>query len=218
MIIIDLEQRLQVLWSTRVHVQSTLSNLEALIQECSTQLQHLTTTADSTEVAVILPSLLQMSASFSKTCSDESDLIVPGPYLTREKLASLITMARAFQGQVKEYIKSTHLHTLMSRAIKQRRFCDQLRRLLDSITNIDMVTTMICLKLIVKLLTGSGDEQQQSQQNVKMDSDDDGLNVAVLRKCSATNGDSPREAFPGEIRSWSRSRSDQGKASSFVGL
>ena len=179
MIINELEQRLQALSSTRVYDQLTLSNLESLLQECSNQLQCLITLPDSTQVALLLPSLLQVIISLSKHCSEKSDLIVPGQYLTRENLASLITMAKGLHNQVKEYIKSPQLNVILSRSTEQRRFCEQLRCVSDSVANADPLTTLICQKLIVKLLTGSGDEQQQSQQSLKMDDEDDGLIVAV---------------------------------------
>ena len=180
MIISELEQRLQTLSITRVYDQSTLSNLESLLQECSNQLQCLVTSSDSTQVALLLPSLLQVIISLSKHCSEKSDLITPGPYLTKENLASLINMAKVSHNQVKEYIKSPQLNVILSRSTEQRGFCEQLRRVSDSVANVDPVITLICHKLIVKLLTGSGDEQQQSQRSVKMDDANDGLIAAVV--------------------------------------
>ena len=89
-------------------------------------------------------------------------------------------MAKGLHNQVKEYIKSPQLNVILSRSTEQRRFCEQLRRVSDSVANADPLTTLICQKLIVKLLTGSGDEQQQSQRSVKMDDANDGLIAVVI--------------------------------------
>ena len=52
---------------------------------------------------------------------------------------------------------------LPSRSIEQRYFCEQLRRVSDSIENVDVLTTLICEQLLVQLLSRSRDEQQPQQ-------------------------------------------------------
>jgi hypothetical protein len=161
-IVNDLEQRLRNLHTTHVHDEQTLNNLESLLNECSNQLNHLISSSDSTLVAILLPSLLQTIISLSKTCSEKSDIIISGPFLSRDKLTSLITMTKTLYNQLRELIKSPKLISILTKSTQKKYFCEQLHLISDSIANIDMVTTVICHKLIVKLLTGSDDQQQIS--------------------------------------------------------
>jgi len=179
-IINNLEQRLKNLHTTRVHDEQTLNDLESLLNECSNQLNHLISSSDSTFVAILLPSLLHTIISLSKICSEQSDIIISGTFLSRDKLTSLMTMTKTLHNQIKEFIKSSKLYALLIKSTQQQHFCEQLRLVSDSTANIDILTTLICHKLIVKLLTGS-DDQQQSQQlsYIKIDNVNDGLIIAV---------------------------------------
>ncbi|CAF5089895.1 unnamed protein product, partial [Rotaria socialis] len=47
-IVNDLEQRLQNLYTTRVHDDQTLNNLESLLNDCSKHLTNLISSADPT--------------------------------------------------------------------------------------------------------------------------------------------------------------------------
>jgi hypothetical protein len=159
-IINDLDQRLQHLQSTRIHDNQTLNNLESLLNECSNQLTHLLTSSDSKLITILLPFLLRTIISLSKICSEKSDFILSGSYLSQDKLSSLITHVKTLYNQIKEFLKSPKLSTLLTGTTEQQHFCEQLHQISDSIANIDILLTLICHKLIVKLLTG-GDEQLQ---------------------------------------------------------
>lgn len=174
LIVNDLEQRLKNLHTTRVHDHQTLNDLESLLSECSNQVNHLISSSDSTFVAILLPSLLHTIISLSKICSEKSDLILSGPFLPPDKLSSLITMSKTLYNQIKEFIKSPNLITILTQSTQQRHFCEQLRLVSDSIANVDILTTVFCHKLIVKVLTGSDDQQQLSDVQI-----DDGLILAV---------------------------------------
>jgi len=177
----DLEQRLKNLHTTRVHDEQTLNNLESLLNECSNQLNRLLSSSDSTLVAMLLPPLLHTIISLFKICSEKSDIIISGPFLSRDKLTSLITTTKTLYNQIKEFIKSSKLISMLTKSIQQRHFCEQLHLISVSIANTDILTTLICHKLIVKILTG-GDDQQQSQQQlsyIKIDHINDGLILAV---------------------------------------
>ncbi|UJR09222.1 hypothetical protein I4U23_013469 [Adineta vaga] len=179
-IITNLEQRLRNLHSSRVHDEQTLNDLESLINECSNQLSRLSSSSDSTLVALLVPCLLQTIVSLSKICTEKSDMIISGPYLSQDHMTLLITNTKKLYNQIKELIKSPKFPILISNSPEQRNFCAQLRLVADSIANSDVLTTLICQKLIVKILTG-GDDQQQSQQlsQIKIDDVNDGLIVAV---------------------------------------
>jgi hypothetical protein len=176
----DLELRLKDLHTTRIHDEQTLNNLESLLNECSNHLNHLISSSNSTFVAILLPSLLRTIISLSKICSEKSDIIILGPYLSHDKLISLITNAKTLYNQIKEFFKSPKLNTILTGSTHQRHLCEQIHHISNSIANIDIVLTLICHKLIVKLLTGS-DDQQQSQQisSIKIDDINDGLLVAI---------------------------------------
>ncbi|CAF5089981.1 unnamed protein product, partial [Rotaria sp. Silwood1] len=161
-IVNDLEQRLKNLYTTCVHDEQTLNDLESLLNECSNQLNYLISSSNSTLIAIILPTLLHTIISLSKNCAEKSDIIILGSYLSQDKLTSLITITKTLHNQIKEFVKSPKLNIILMKSTQQRHFCEQLRLVSDSITNIDILTTLICHKLIVKLLTGS-DEQQQQQ-------------------------------------------------------
>ncbi|CAF3617813.1 unnamed protein product [Adineta steineri] len=176
-IVNDLEQRLKNLYTTRVHDELTLNNLESLLNECSNQLNRLISSSDSTLVAIILPCLLHTIISLSKICTEKSDIIISGSFLSRDQLNLLMTTTKTLYNQIKEFIKSPNLSTILSKSTERRHFCEQLRLVTDSIANSDIVTTMFCQKLIVKILTGSDDQQQLSQ--IQMEDTNDGLIVAV---------------------------------------
>ncbi|CAF1429846.1 unnamed protein product [Adineta steineri] len=176
-IVNDLEQRLKNLYTTRVHDELTLNNLELLLNECSNQLNRLISSSDSTLVAIILPCLLHTIISLSKICTEKSDIIISGSFLSRDQLNLLMTTTKTLYNQIKEFIKSPNLSTILSKSTERRHFCEQLRLVTDSIANSDIVTTMFCQKLIVKILTGSDDQQQLSQ--IQMEDTNDGLIVAV---------------------------------------
>jgi hypothetical protein len=176
-IVNDLEQRLKNLHTTRVHDDQTLNDLESLLNECLNQLNRLISSSDSTLVAFLVPSLLHISISLSKICSEKSDIIIPGPFLSRDKLTSLITIAKTLHNQIKEFVKSPKLNTILTNSNQQRYFCEQLRLVSDSIANIDIVITFICHKVIVKLLTGSDDQEQSSY--IKIEDVNDGLILSV---------------------------------------
>jgi len=161
-IVNDLEQRLRNLHTTHIHDEQTLNDLESLLNECSNQLNRLISSSDSTLIAILLPSILQTIISLSKNYSEKSDIIISGPFLSQDKLTSLITMTKTLYNQIKEFIKSPKLITILTKSTQQRYFCEQLHLISDSIATIDMVTTVICHKLIVKLLTGNDDQQQIS--------------------------------------------------------
>lgn len=194
-IINDLEQRLKNLHATGVHDDQTLNNLESLLNECSNHLNHLSSSSDSTLIAIVLSSLLQTIVSLTKICSEKSDIIILGPFLSREKLTSLITIAKTLHNQIKEFIKAPKLVTMLVKSTHQRHFCEQIRPVADSIGISDMLTTLICHKLLVKVLTG-GDDQQQSQQQISYDIND-GLILAVyesiLKQMSAIYFKSSRD-------------------------
>lgn len=194
-IINDLERRLKHLQTCHVHDDQTLNDLECLLSECSNHLNRLISSSDSTLISIILPSLLHTIISLSKICAEKSDAIIPGAYLSREKLTSLITTNKSLYNQIKEFLKSPKLITLVTTSPQLRHFCEQLRCISDSISNTDIVTTLICQKLIIKLITGS-DEQQQSSFN-SIQEIDDGLTVAVygsvLRQLEAISGRSLKE-------------------------
>ena len=181
MIVTDLERRLKNLFSTRVHDDHTLSDLDALFNDCSLHLNRLVSSSDPTTVALILPCLLHTIISLSKNCSEKSEIILPGPYLSREKLTSLIALAKSLHNQIKEFVKTPQLNLILSRSCEQRHFCEQLRLVADSIAQTDILTTLICHKLIVKLLTGNDDPQQSQSSVVRIDQVNDGLIMAVYR-------------------------------------
>jgi hypothetical protein len=159
-IVNDLDQRLKNLQNTRVHDNQTLNDLESLLNECSNQLTRVISSSESTLIAILLPSLLRTIISLSKICSEKSDLILSGPYLSQDKLIALITQAKTLYNQIKEFFKSSKINTILTGSTEQRHFCEQLHQICDSIANIDILLTFICHKLIVKLLTG-GDDQVQ---------------------------------------------------------
>ncbi|CAF1306552.1 unnamed protein product [Rotaria sordida] len=175
-IVNDLEQRLQNLHTTRIHDEQTLNNLESLLNECSNHLNYLISSSNSTSIAIILPTLLHTIISLSKICTEKSDIIILGSYLTRDKLTTLITMTKTLYNQIKGFIKSSQLSIILMKSTQQRHFCEQLRIVSDSIANIDILTTLICHKLIVKLLTGNDEQQSQQQQ---IEDINDGLIIAV---------------------------------------
>jgi hypothetical protein len=175
-IVHDLERRLKNLQTTCVHDDETLNDLESLLNECSNQINRLISSSDSTLITTIVPSLLYTIISLTKICTEKSDMIISGPFLSQDKLISLITISKTLYNQIKEFIKSPKFHTIVSKSTQQRQFCEQLRLISDSIANIDILTTIICQKLIVKTLIGS-DDQQQSQN--KIEDVNDGLIIAV---------------------------------------
>ncbi|CAF3191692.1 unnamed protein product [Rotaria sp. Silwood2] len=157
-IVNDLEQRLKNLYMTRVHDEQTLNDLESLLIECSNQLNHLISSSNPTLVAIILPTLLHTIISLLKSCAEKSDIIISGSYLSQDKLTSLITMTKTLHNQIKEFVKSPILKIILM--------------------------TLICHKLIVKLLTGCDEQQQESQEQLlssKIEDVNDGLIVAVYR-------------------------------------
>ena len=180
-IVNDLNQRLKNLQSTRVHNNQTLNDLEFLLNESSNQLTRLISSSDPTLIAILLPSLLHTIIALTKICSEKSDLIISGPFLAPDKLATLITNAKTLYNQIKEFLKLPKLNIILNGLTEQKHFCEQLHQISDSIANIDIVLTLICHKLIVKLLTGSDDPQQSQQQisSIKMDDVNDGFLVAV---------------------------------------
>jgi hypothetical protein len=180
-IVKDLEQRLNNLYTTRIHDDQTLNDLESFINECSNHVNRLTSSSDPTLITILLPSLLHTIVSLLKICAEKSDTIISGPFLSRDKHTSLITIIKSLYNQIKEFIKLPKLHTIVTKSTQQRHFCEQLHRVSDSVANIDLLIPLICLKLIVKVLTGT-DDQQQSQQQVsyiKMEDVNDGLTVTV---------------------------------------
>ncbi|CAF3559250.1 unnamed protein product [Rotaria sp. Silwood1] len=179
-IVNDLEQRLKNLYTTCVHDEQTLNDLESLLNECSNQLNYLICSSNSTLIAIILPTLLHTIISLSKNCAEKSDIIILGSYLSRDKLTSLITITKTLHNQIKEFVKSPKLNIILMKSTQQRHFCEQLRLVSDSIANIDILTTLICHKLIVKLLTGSDEQQQQLSYN-KIEDINDGLIVSVYK-------------------------------------
>jgi hypothetical protein len=103
-------------------------------------------------------------------------MIISGPFLSQDKLISLITISKTLYNQIKEFFKSPKFNTIVTQSTQQRQFCEQLRLISDSIANTDILITVICQKLIVKILTGN-DDQQQSQN--KIEDVNDGLIIAV---------------------------------------
>ncbi|CAF3996985.1 unnamed protein product [Rotaria sp. Silwood2] len=218
-IVNDLEQRLKNLYMTRVHDEQTLNDLESLLIECSNQLNHLISSSNPTLVAIILPTLLHTIISLLKSCAEKSDIIISGSYLSRDKLTSLITMTKTLHNQIKEFVKSPILKIILMKSTQQRYFCEQLRLVCDSIANTDIVTTLICHKLIVKLLTGCDEQQQESQEQLlssKIEDVNDGLIVAVYRSvlqqmatiCSKNlpdKSDNNRESLTTKIFEYSQS-------------
>ena len=179
-IVNDLEQRLKNLYTTRVHDDQTLNDLESLLNECSNHLNRLISSSDPTFIANLLPSLLHTIISLMKICAEKSDTIIPGPFLSRDKHTSLITNVKTLYNQIKEFMKLPKLPTIMTKPTLRGHFCEQLHPVIDLISKIDPVTTYIAYKLLVKVLTGA-DDQQQSQQvsYTKIEDVNDGLTVAI---------------------------------------
>jgi hypothetical protein len=177
-IVNDLDQRLQNLQNTRIHDNQTLTNLESLLNECSNQLTRLLSSSNSTFISILLPSLLRTIISLSKICSEKSDFILSGPYLSQDKLSSLITHTKTLYNQIKEFFKSPKLYTFLTNSPEQRYCCEQLHQISDSIANIDIVLTLICHKLIARLITG-GDEQSSQISSIKIDDINDNFIVRI---------------------------------------
>ena len=177
MIVNDLEERLKNLYRTRVHDEQTLNDLELLVNVCSNQLNYLYTSTDSTLVAMIVPTLLRTIISLTQICTEKSDIIISGSFLSQDKLNLLNTKTKTLHNDIKEFIKSPKLNTILIQSIQQKHFLEQLRFVSDSIVHIDFVLAFSCLKLIVKLITGSEDQQQYS--NSQTNDVDDGLVIRV---------------------------------------
>lgn len=160
----DLELRFKELQTTRIRDESTLNNLESILNEISTHLNCLTSSDDATLVAILLPSLLHLIFSLVTICSEGSDTIIPGPFLPREKLHSLVTMVKTFQTGIKEFVKAQKSLDLL-KSTAQKPFLDQLRLVADSVINIDIGATCICHIFITRILVGSEDQQQSQRQN-----------------------------------------------------
>ena len=177
MIVNDLEERLKNLYRTRIHDEQTLNDLELLFNECSNQLNYLCTSTDPTLVTMIVPTLLRTVISLTQICTEKSDIIISGSFLSQDKLNLLNTKTKTLQNHIREFIKSPKLNTILIQSTQQKHFLEQLRLVSDSIVHIDFVLAFHCLKLIVKLITGSEDQQQYS--NSQTNDVDDGLVITV---------------------------------------
>ena len=165
----DLEERLENIRNSGIHDDRTLSDLESLLNQCTNQLNQLISSSDSALTSIILPSLLRVIISLTRICSDKSDLISPGAFLSQEKFTGLINTTKTLYSQLKEFLKSNKLMTLLPQSIHLRHFCEQVHPICDSIAQIDIVLTLICQKLIVKSITGGDDPQQQRIEDLNQD-------------------------------------------------
>ena len=179
MIINDFEEKLRTIQTARANDDRTFHNLESLIHLCSTQVEHLQNCNDPTFVALILPALLQTLNSLLKISREKSEISQNGTASqSREKLPLLFNTIRNLYNQVREFIKSPSTNVILSKSSEQRSFCHQLRLISDSIGSNDVLMTITCQKLIVKLLTGSSDEQSTG---AKVETINDGLCLAVYK-------------------------------------
>jgi hypothetical protein len=169
-----LERRVQSLQNHGVHDETSYTQLENLVQQCADHVQRLSSFADGDLICEALPIVLQTIFFLSLNCTEKSELI--GSSIKRDKLHALIVRVKSLHQQVKETIKSPKLIALVSQSTGARQFCHRLRLVSDGIGNTDMLMTLICQKIIVKLITGASDDQQsQSVVFAKIDSLNDGL-------------------------------------------
>lgn len=164
----DLEERLENIRQNGIHDDRTLSNVETLLHQCTNQLNQLISSPDSSVTPILLPALLRTIISLTKICSEKSDLIIPGAFLSQEKFTALINTTKTLYNQIKEFLKSPKLTTSLPQSIHLRHFCEQIHQISDSIAQIDIVLTLICQKLLVRFIAG-GDESHQSQQQQRLD-------------------------------------------------
>lgn len=149
----EFEQRLENLRTNTIHDDRTLSNFESLLNQCSNQLTQISSSTDSTLICIVLPALFRTIIALTKISSDKSEL-------SQEKFIAFITNAKTLYNQIKEFLKSNKLNTVLIGSIHLRHFCEQIHQISDSAAHIDNLLTFICQKLIVKLLTGGDDPQQ----------------------------------------------------------
>ena len=156
----DFEGRLQTILNERIEDESSVHRLETFVNDCSKQLSRLLSSNDVHFVIQTTPMLMETLTILLKKCLEKSDQIVVGPHLTAEKRQALLTSTKTFYNQMKEFVKSPKLFHLLPRSSETKFFCHQLLSVSNNIGQTDIVITVICQKLIVKILTGGGNDDQ----------------------------------------------------------
>lgn len=203
-IINDLENKFRTIQNQRIFDDSTLNQLECFITQLGQQIDRLQNSGDPIFVPKVLPTILEISINLVKICSEKSDFFQFGSNLTREKVQPLMNLTKNCYNQMKEYLKSAKLGAILNRSNEQRSFCHELRNVSDSIGQSDLLTTLICQKLIVKILTGSSDDQSTQSNFSRMEDLNDGLAIetyrSVLRQLATISSRKSRDTTTIRVR------------------
>lgn len=177
----ELERRLQTIQNTRLWDDASILQLESLLSDCSSQWQRVLSSTDRNFIALVSPTLLRIVVTLLKQFLEKSD-----PIPSRDKCQSLLTINRQLYYQIKEFFKASKLVQMFNLSNESKMFCEQVLNVCDCIGQCDTVMTLLCQKLIVKLITGGGgDDQSQvpvssSVSVFKVDEAfDDGFPLAV---------------------------------------